>query len=73
MIQKTYDPEVDAFYITCKEGIVARTEDKEKYLVDYDANGNVLGYEILNYSINAGKLGAIDGISLIPLINQNKI
>ncbi|MGD1003429.1 MAG: DUF2283 domain-containing protein [Minisyncoccia bacterium] len=66
MIHKTYDPEVDAFYITCKRGKATRTEDKKDYLVDYDAKGKILGYEILNYSMVAEKLGSIDGISLVP-------
>ena len=65
MIHKTYDPEVDAFYMSCKEGSVERTEDKGKYLVDYDADGSVLGYEILNYSVVIKQLRAIDGISLV--------
>ena len=64
MKSKTYDPEVDAFYISRKEGNVAKTLDKGKYLVDYDAKGDILGYEILNYSANAEQLGAIDGILL---------
>jgi uncharacterized protein YuzE len=34
----------------CKRGKVARPEDRGDYLVDYDAKGNILGYEILNYS-----------------------
>jgi uncharacterized protein YuzE len=66
MIHKTYDPEVDAFYISCKKGAVAKTVDKGKYLVDYDAEGNIMGYEVLNYSVNAERLDIIDGISLLP-------
>jgi len=66
MIKKTYDSEVDAFYMKCKKGKVARTEDKGNYLVDYDIKGNILGYEILNYSTMAEKLRVIDGIALLP-------
>ena len=66
MIKKTYDPQVDAFYIKCKSGKTAKTEDKGDYLVDYNTKGNILGYEILNYSAVAKKLRVIDGISLLP-------
>jgi uncharacterized protein YuzE len=66
MIKKTYDPEADAFYMKCKKGKVARTEDKGNYLVDFDTKGNILGYEIINYSTMAEKLRAIDGIALLP-------
>ena len=67
MIKKTYDSEVDAFYMKCKKGKVARTEDKGSYLVDLDAKGNVLGYEILNFSVIVKDLHSIDGIPLLPL------
>ena len=66
MIKKIYDSEADAFYMKCKKGKVARTEDKGNYLVDFDTKGNILGYEILNYSTMAEKLRAIDGIALLP-------
>jgi uncharacterized protein YuzE len=66
MIKKTYDPEVDAFYMKCKRGRVARTEDKGDYLADYDTKGNILGYEIINYSAVAERLRTIDGIALLP-------
>jgi uncharacterized protein YuzE len=66
MIKKIYDSEVDALYMKCKRGKVARTEDKGDYLVDYDMQGNILGYEILNYSTMAEKLKTIDGIALLP-------
>jgi uncharacterized protein YuzE len=64
MIHKKYDQKVDAFYISCRKGKVAKTENKGDYLVDYDSQKRVLGYEILNYSVVAGKLGSIDGILL---------
>jgi uncharacterized protein YuzE len=66
MIKKTYDPEVDTFYISCKIGKVAKTEDKGDYLVDYDSKGDVLGYEILNYCEVGSRLRVINGIPLIP-------
>jgi uncharacterized protein YuzE len=66
MIKKIYDSEADAFYMKCKKGKVARTEDKGNYLVDFDTKGNILGYEVLNYSTMAEKLRAIDGIALLP-------
>lgn len=66
VIKKTYDPQADAFYIYCKKGVVERTENKGEYIVDYDKKGNILGYEILDYSLVAAKIGKIDGIPLIP-------
>lgn len=66
VIKKTYDPQADAFYIYCKKGVVERTENKGEYIVDYDKRGDILGYEILDYSLVTAKLGEIDGIPLVP-------
>ena len=67
MIKKTYDPEVDAFYIKCKSGKSVKIEDKGDYLVDYNSQGDILGYEILNYSVIVKKLHSIDGIPLVEV------
>ena len=54
-----YDPEADAAYVyvagPIPDGGVARTEDvsRDWYYergIDYDAEGNILGYEFLNVS-----------------------
>lgn len=66
MIRKTYDPQADAFYVSCATGKVATTQDKGDYLVDYDCQGKILGYEILNYCEVVQRLTAIDGIPLTP-------
>ena len=44
-----YDKEVDALYIRIQEVRVARTEELEEGLnLDFDADGKLVGLEILN-------------------------
>lgn len=46
-----YDKEVDALYINLSaEKIVESDEQKPGIVFDYDANGNIVGIEILNAS-----------------------
>ena len=46
-----YDKESDIIYITLTEQPVAESdEDKPGMIIDYDANGYVVGMEILNAS-----------------------
>ena len=48
MIDVTYDPSVDAAYIRLGRGKVANTtEMSENIILDYDADGRVIGIEIL--------------------------
>jgi len=62
----TYDPEADALHIRLKEVPVEESdEDKSGLILDYDAEGNVVGIEILNarrhvdnpFSLNYEMLG----------------
>jgi uncharacterized protein YuzE len=46
----TYDPVADALYIRLKAGVIAKTKEEGVCLVDYDAEGGVLGIEVLQYS-----------------------
>jgi uncharacterized protein YuzE len=47
----TYDAEVDILRILLSEGEIAESdEDKPGVIIDYDANGNVVGLEILDAS-----------------------
>ena len=48
MIVTTYDPEADAMYITLSRGKVARTEETGPFLYDVNADGRLLGIEILS-------------------------
>ncbi len=44
------DAIADALYIKLKKGKVSTTKDKGGYLVDYDKKGDLLGFEVLNFS-----------------------
>jgi uncharacterized protein YuzE len=48
MIDMTYDPEADAAYIRLAKGKVAATEEAGPFLYDVDADGRILGIEILS-------------------------
>ncbi|MBW4436595.1 MAG: DUF2283 domain-containing protein [Pleurocapsa minor GSE-CHR-MK-17-07R] len=46
-----YDPEVDILYISFSEAIIDESdEDKPGVILDYDAQGNIVGIEILDAS-----------------------
>jgi len=46
-----YDKEVDIIYITLTDQSVAESdEDKPGMIIDYDADGNIVGMEIRNAS-----------------------
>ncbi len=50
MPDMTYDAEADAVYIAVGRGNVERTEDAGPFTYDVDAEGRVLGIEILSAS-----------------------
>ena len=50
MIDMTYDPEADAAYITLARGKVDATEDAGPFIYDVDAEGRIIGIEILSAS-----------------------
>jgi uncharacterized protein YuzE len=50
MTDITYDPEADAVYITVGRGTVDRTEEAGPFVYDVDADGRILGIEILSAS-----------------------
>lgn len=61
MIKVTYDNEVDAKYVSIKEGKVYETKIINDWLFfDVDKNGNVLGVEILDSSKRAFSLFTFD-------------
>jgi len=46
-----FDPIADAMYVELAEGGIEKTEEiKPGLILDYDANGNVLGVEMLYIS-----------------------
>ena len=50
MTQITYDPEADAVYIAVGRGKVDRTEETGPFIYDVDAEGHIVGIEILSAS-----------------------
>jgi uncharacterized protein YuzE len=50
MIDMTYDPEADAVYIYVGRGKIDRQEEAGPFIYDVDAEGRVLGIEILSAS-----------------------
>ena len=48
MTDTTYDAEADAVYIAVGRGKVERTEEAGPFIYDMDADGRVLGIEILS-------------------------
>ena len=50
MIDVTYDPEADAVYIRVGRGTIDRQEEAGPFIYDVDAEGRVLGIEILSAS-----------------------
>lgn len=50
MIDMTYDPEADAAYIYLAKGKLAETAEAGPLLYDVDAEGRVVGIEILHAS-----------------------
>jgi uncharacterized protein YuzE len=50
MTDFTFDPEADAVYISVGRGTVDRTEETGPFIYDVDAEGRILGIEILSAS-----------------------
>jgi uncharacterized protein YuzE len=50
MTDMTYDAEADAVYITVGPGRVARTKKNGRFVYDFDADGHIVGIEILSAS-----------------------
>ncbi|QUS38191.1 DUF2283 domain-containing protein [Tardiphaga alba] len=47
MTDMTYDPEADAIYIRIGKGKVDQTEEAGPFIYDLNADGQILGIEIL--------------------------
>jgi len=50
MTDLTYDPEADAVYISVGRGKVDHTEEAGPFIYDVDADGRIIGIEILSAS-----------------------
>jgi len=57
----TYDPEVDALTIVLSDVAVEESDEaRPGVILDYDANGNIVGLEILSASKRVDNPKAID-------------
>jgi len=57
----TYDPEVDVLRILFRDGPIEESdEDKPGVILDYDAQGNMVGLEVLNASQRVQNPRAVD-------------
>jgi uncharacterized protein YuzE len=50
MTDISYDAEADAVYITVGDGTIDRTEETGPFIYDVDAEGQIVGIEILSAS-----------------------
>ena len=50
MTNITYDADADAVYITVGDGRIERTEEAGPFIYDVDADGRIVGIEILSAS-----------------------
>jgi len=68
MLKVTYDTEVDAKYVSVKDGKIKETKIINDWLFfDCDDKGDVIGIEILDASKNHVTVSAFDG----DLVNVN--
>ena len=63
-MQIKVDTTADALYIKLRRGKIAKTKDKGDHFVDYDKKGNLLGFEVLNFSKKV-PLGERESVSVI--------
>lgn len=65
MMRTSYDPEADAFYARLAPdgaAIEGAQESAPGVMIDFDANGDVVGIEVLDVSLRGRKAGpATDG------------
>ena len=64
----TYDSEVDALYIRFIEATVTTKQVAEGIVVDYDADGNIAGIEILDAVKRFGSNDVFKKVTLEDLV-----
>ncbi|ORE90240.1 DUF2283 domain-containing protein [Aurantimonas sp. 22II-16-19i] len=50
MIDTTYDPDADAVYFRIGRGKILESEETGPFITDFDAEGRVIGIEVLSAS-----------------------
>jgi uncharacterized protein YuzE len=68
-MQIKIDTTADALYIKLKRGKISKTENRGDHLVDYDKKGNLLGFEVLNFS----KTVPVGERELVSVVDNRKI
>ncbi len=68
-MQIKIDTTADALYIKLKRGKISKTENRGDHLVDYDEKGNLLGFEVLNFS----KTVPVGERKLVSVIDNRRI
>ncbi len=57
----SYDREVDILYIKLTDATIEESdEEKPGYVIDYDANGSIVGIEIMNASKSVTKPNSVE-------------
>ncbi len=60
-MKANYDPHTDTLTLRLKEGAIAESnEDKPGVILDYDADGNLLGLEVLDASTRVTEANRVD-------------
>jgi uncharacterized protein YuzE len=63
-MQIKIDTTADALYIRLKRGKISKTKDRGDHFVDYDKKGNLLGFEILNFSKKV-PMGGVEEVAFL--------
>lgn len=68
-MQIKIDTAANSLYIKLRRGKIAKTQNKGDHLVDYDKKGNLLGFEVLNFS----KKVPLGERELVSIVDNKKI
>jgi uncharacterized protein YuzE len=67
MLKITYDPMVDALYISFRDTTVTTKQLENGLAVDYDSEGNLAGIEVLDASARMGGRKALESVLIEEL------
>jgi uncharacterized protein YuzE len=64
-LKSLYDPDVDALFVRFTDSAIVESEEVSPDLVvDYDADGRIVGIEILNATLRLGDGFAVAGVAV---------